>query len=67
VTKPASATPALRSRSASRTAAVVLPAPGRASRRALTGARARPYFSTKYFPLPWPLENQRLVMVFLRV
>ena len=25
------------------------------------------YFSTKYAPLPWPLENQRLVTVFLRV
>jgi RNA polymerase sigma factor (sigma-70 family) len=32
-------------------------------RRVLSAA----YFSTKYAPLPWPLENQRLVTVFLRV
>jgi hypothetical protein len=30
-------------------------------------ARLGCYFSTKYAPLPWPLENQRLVTVFLRV
>jgi hypothetical protein len=27
----------------------------------------RRYFSTKYCPCPWPLANQRLVTVFLRV
>ena len=29
--------------------------------------RRRAYFSTKYCPWPWPLANQRLVTVFLRV
>jgi hypothetical protein len=38
---------------------------GRAAPQAPRGRQ--PYFSTKYAPLPCPLENQRLVTVFLRV
>jgi hypothetical protein len=41
------------------------PAARRRKRRA--DDNPTPYFSTKYAPLPWPLENQRLVTVFLRV
>ena len=41
--------------------------PGRAAPQAPRGRQPDPYFSTKYAPLPWPLENQRLVTVFLRV